>query len=101
MGEASGELADLSIITTEHNRFEDFDDILKGIMEGIDRTTGKYEIIEDRKEAIRHAIMDSEPGDLITILGIGNDGVQHDHGRDIPHDDISYSLEVVDEWLKK
>ena len=98
MGEASGELADLSIITTEHNRFEEFQDILKGIMEGMNRTSGKYEIIEDRKEAIRHAILDSEPGDLITILGIGNDGFQHDHGKDIPHDDISFSKEVVEEW---
>ncbi len=99
MGEASGNLADLSIITTEHNRFEEFSDILKGIMEGMARTQGKYEIIEDRKEAIRHAIVDSEPGDLVAILGIGNDGAQHDHGRNIPHDDISYSRECVDEWL--
>lgn len=100
MGEAAGELADLSIITTEHNRFEEFSDILKSIMEGMNRTDGKYEIIEDRKEAIKHAIVDSKPGDLITILGIGNDGFQHDHGRDIPHDDISYSKEMVEEWLK-
>ena len=100
MGEASGELADLSIITTEHNRFEEFQDILKGIMEGMNRTSGKYEIIEDRKEAIKHAILDSEPGDLVTILGIGNDGFQHDHGKDIPHDDISYSREMVELWKK-
>ena len=99
MGEASGRLADLSIITTEHNRFEEFQDILNGIMEGMNRTEGKYEIIEDRKEAIHHAIVDSQPGDLITILGIGNDGCQHDHGKNIPHDDIGYSLECVNEWL--
>ena len=101
MGEASGELADLSIITTEHNRFEEFSDILKGIMEGMNKTSGKYEIIEDRKEAIRHAILDSEPGDLVTIVGIGNDGFQHDHGKDIPHDDISFSKDVVEEWKNK
>lgn len=100
MGEASGSLADLSIITTEHNRFEEFQDILKGIMDGMKRTDGKYEIIEYRKDAIRHAIVDSEPGDLVTILGIGNDGFQHDHGKDIPHDDIGYSRQCVEEWLK-
>ena len=99
MGEASGNLADLSIITTEHNRFEEFQDILKDIMAGMKKTSGKYEIIEDRKEAIRHAIIDSEPGDLITILGIGNDGFQHDHGKNIPHDDISFSKQCVEEWL--
>ena len=100
MGEASGELADLSIITTEHNRFENFDDILKGIMEGMNRTSGKYEIIEDRKEAIKHAIVDSEYGDLVTIIGIGNDGHQHDHGRDIPHDDISFSKLMIELWKR-
>lgn len=100
MGKAAGELADLSIITTEHNRYEEFRDILKGIMEGMDRTDGRYEIIEDRKEAIRHAVIDSEPGDLIAILGIGNDGFQHDHGRDIPHDDIGFSKQMVEEWKR-
>jgi UDP-N-acetylmuramoyl-L-alanyl-D-glutamate--2,6-diaminopimelate ligase len=101
MGKAAGELADLSIITTEHNRFEEFHDILKGIMEGMNSTDGRYEIIEDRKEAIKHAIMDSEPGDLVTILGIGNDGFQHDHGKDIPHDDIGFSRQMVNELLKQ
>ncbi len=101
MGKAAGELADLSIITTEHNRFEEFRDILNGIMEGMNSTQGRYEIIEDRKEAIRHAIIDSEPGDLVTILGIGNDGFQHDHGKDIPHDDIGFSKQIIGEWLKQ
>ena len=101
MGEASGELADLSIITTEHNRFEEFSDILKDIMKGMEKTSGRYEIIEDRKEAMRRAIVGSEPGDLVAVLGIGNDGFQHDHGKDIPHDDISYAKELIEEWKRR
>lgn len=101
MGEAAGELADLSIITTEHNRFEEFSEILKGIMSGMEKTDGKYKVIENRKEAIRSAILDSEPGDLVTIVGIGNDGFQHDHGKNIPHDDISFAEDTVKEYLER
>jgi len=101
MGRAAGELADFSIITSEHNRFEEFSDILKGIKLGIDQTGGDYIVIEDRKEAIRKAILDSEKGDLVAVIGIGNDGCQHDHGKNIPHDDIEFSRQMIREWEKK
>ena len=101
MGRAAGELADLSIITSEHNRMEDFSDILKGIKRGIDPTGGEYIVIEDRKEAIRKAILDSKEGDLVAVIGIGNDGCQHDHGKDIPHDDIEFSRETIKEWEER
>ena len=99
MGEAAGSLADLSIVTSEHNRFETFEHIFEGIKEGLDRTEGEYIVIPDRKEAIRYAIMNSEPGDLIAVIGLGYDRYQHCLGKDVPHSDIDYSLEVVKEWL--
>ena len=99
MGEASGSLADLSIVTSEHNRFETFETIFEGIKKGLDRTDGEYIVIPDRKEAIRYAIMNSRPGDLIAVIGLGYDRYQHCLGKDVPHSDIDYSLEVVREWL--
>jgi UDP-N-acetylmuramoyl-L-alanyl-D-glutamate--2,6-diaminopimelate ligase len=101
MGEASGKLADYTIITTEHNRFEKFEDILSGIREGIDPTGGKYRVIEDRKEAIRTAITESEPGDLIAIIGLGHDKYQHVLGKNVPHDDTACALAAVEEWKEK
>ena len=49
MGEVSGELADLTIITSDNPRFEEPQDIIEDIEVGIGRTAGKYVEICDRK----------------------------------------------------
>ena len=49
MGEVSGRLADLTIITSDNPRFEEPQDIINDIKVGIDRTNGKYVEICDRK----------------------------------------------------
>jgi len=56
MGEVSGKLADLTIITSDNPRFEETLDIMEDIKTGIDRTDGNYVEICDRKEAIAYAI---------------------------------------------
>ena len=55
MGEVSGRLADLSIITSDNPRFEEPQAIIDDIKTGIQRTDGKYVEISDRKEAIKYA----------------------------------------------
>lgn len=97
MGEAAGLGADLSIVTTEHTRFESFDTILKGIEEGLNRVHGNYIVIEDRKEAIRYAILNAEPGDLIAVAGLGHDHYQHIGGKNVPHDDTAWCLKILRE----
>ena len=52
MGEVSGRLADLTIITSDNPRFEKPLDIIADIRTGIEKTDGKYIEIPDRKEAI-------------------------------------------------
>lgn len=99
MGEASGNLADFSYITSGHNRYETFDAILEDIMVGINKTKakklGNYVAIKDRKEAIRTAITNAEKGDLITILGLGHESYQEENGVKTPYSDTEYSLEVL------
>lgn len=51
MGEVSGRLADLSVITADNSRFEDVMDIIQDILVGMKKTDGKYTVIPDRKEA--------------------------------------------------
>lgn len=95
MGEASGNLADLSIITAGHNRFESFEDILKDIHVGMDKTTGSYLVIPNRKEAIKYAIEHAEEGDLITIIGLGHETYQEENGMKYPHSDTEYVKQVI------
>ena len=97
MGEASGRLADLSIITSGHNRWETFDEILKGIKEGIDPTGGKYIVEPNRQKAIRDAIENAQDGDLITIIGLGHESYQEEGGVKYPYSDRDYVLQVLKE----
>lgn len=73
IGEVTGQLADLSILTSDNPRFEKVSDINNDIKEGLARSSGKYIEIEDRKEAIAYAITNAQPGDMIIMLGKGHE----------------------------
>ncbi len=97
MGEASGKLADLSIVTAGHNRYEQFEDILKDIHKGLDKTTGSYIVIPNRKQAIRYAIEHANEGDVITIIGLGHENYQEENGMKYPHSDTEFVKQVIRE----
>ena len=87
MGEVSGRLADLTIITSDNPRFEDPMDIIADIREGMKKTDGKYVEIPDRKEAIAYAIHHGEPGDIIVLAGKGHENYQEIKGKKYPMDE--------------
>ena len=62
MGEASGRLADLSVLTADNSRYEDVLDIIADIRVGIDKTGGEYIVIPDRREAIRWCLQNARQG---------------------------------------
>ncbi len=87
MGEVSGTLSDLTIITSDNPRFEEPQDIIDDIKIGIEKTTGKYIEIPDRKEAIRYAIEHGEVGDVIILAGKGHEDYQEIKGEKYPMDE--------------
>lgn len=97
MGEASGNLADLSIVTSGHNRYETFEQIFQDIAVGLGKTKGSYVVIPDRKEAIRYAIDHVEDGDLIAIIGLGHETYQEENGIKYPYSDTDYVRSVIAE----
>ena len=80
MGEVSGKLADLTIITSDNPRFEEPLDIIEDIKTGISKTTGKHVDIPDRKEAIKYAIKNAQNGDIIVLAGKGHEDYQEIKG---------------------
>lgn len=80
MGEVSGRLADLSVITEDNSRFENVMDIIEDIKTGINKTQGKYVVIPDRREAIRYCIENAEEGDIIVLAGKGHEDYQEING---------------------
>lgn len=97
MGEVSGKLADLTIITSDNPRFEEPQDIIDDIKIGIGKTDGKYVEICDRKEAIRYAVDHAEVGDVIVLAGKGHEDYQEIKGVKYDMDERVLIAEVVKE----
>lgn len=97
MGEVSGRLADLTIITSDNPRFEEPQAIIDDIKTGISRTNGKYVEICDRKDAIRYAIEYGQPGDVIVLAGKGHEDYQEIKGVKYPMDERVLISEVLEE----
>lgn len=97
MGEISGKLADLTIITSDNPRFEEPQDIIEDIKIGMAKTTGKYVEICDRKDAIAYAIKNGEPGDIIVLAGKGHEDYQEIKGVKYPMDERDLIAEILTE----
>lgn len=97
MGEVSGKLADLTIITSDNPRTEDPQAIIDDIKTGIGKTEGKYVEICDRKEAIAYAIAHGEPGDIIVLAGKGHEDYQEINGVKYPMDERVLIQEILAE----
>ena len=97
MGEVSGRLADLTVITSDNPRFEEPQAIIDDIKTGIGRTDGKYVEICDRKEAIRYVIEHGESGDVIVLAGKGHEDYQEIKGVKYPMDERVLIQEVLKE----
>ena len=97
MGEVSGRLADLTIITSDNPRFEDPQAIIDDIKVGIQKTEGDYVEIADRKEAIRYAITHGQSGDVIVLAGKGHEDYQEIEGVKHPMDERVLIAEILHE----
>ncbi len=97
MGEASGRLADLSVITADNSRFEDVLDIIEDIKTGMNKTDGKYIEIPDRREAIRWCIENAQDGDIIVLAGKGSEDYQEIKGVRYPFDERVVIREILED----
>lgn len=95
MGEVSGKMADLTIITSDNPRFEKPQDIIEDIKTGMAKTDGKYVEICDRKEAIAYAISHAQPGDIIVLAGKGHEDYQEIEGKKYPMDERVIIQEIL------
>lgn len=97
MGEVSGKMADLTIVTSDNPRFEEPQEIIDDIKIGLAKTDGKYVEIIDRKEAIKYAIENGRPGDVIVLAGKGHEDYQEIKGVKYPMDERV----LIDEVLRE
>ncbi len=76
MGRIGTELADLSIITSDNPRTEDPEAIIADIVPGAKESGGAYEVVVDRRQAIRHAMDLAKADDIIVLAGKGHETYQ-------------------------
>ena len=96
MGEISGKIADYTIITSDNPRTEKPETIVAEIEEGIKKTKGKYEVIVDRKEAIKKAIKMANKTDIIVLAGKGHEPYQEINGKKYDFDERKIVKEIIE-----
>jgi UDP-N-acetylmuramoyl-L-alanyl-D-glutamate--2,6-diaminopimelate ligase len=87
MGETSGKLSDLTILTSDNPRQEDPLKIISDVVVGMQKSGGKYLIEPDRAKAISLAIEEARPGDIVLLAGKGHEDYQIFADRTIHFDD--------------
>ena len=100
MGEISGTLADYTILTCDQARTEDPRDIIADIEVGMKKVGGKYTVIVNRTEAIRHAISIATKDDIIVLPGLGSDLYIEYMGVKYPYNERTVIAEIIDEMLE-
>lgn len=95
MGEVSGRLSDLSVITEDNSRFENVMDIIEDIKTGINKTDGKYVVVPNRKDAIKYCMDNAEDGDIIVLAGKGHEDYQEIKGVKYHMDERELIADII------
>lgn len=94
MGKIADELSDIAILTSDNPRTEDPNQIIGHVLNGM--SSDSYEVVVDRREAIKRAIEIAQKEDIILIAGKGHENYQI-IGKEKTHFD---DKEVAMEFLK-
>lgn len=87
MGEVTGRLSDLTILSSDNPRSEDPLKIISDIIVGLQKTAGKYLIEPDREKAIGMAMEEARAGDIVLLAGKGHENYQILADRTLEFDD--------------
>jgi UDP-N-acetylmuramoyl-L-alanyl-D-glutamate--2,6-diaminopimelate ligase len=89
MGAVAAAASDLAFLTSDNPRDEDPELIIEEVLTGVPggRENPSVVVEADRRVAIRRALDDAEPGDVVVIAGKGHETYQEIAGRRLPFDD--------------
>ena len=97
MGRIAAQFSDYTIITSDNPRFEDPMAIIEDVKSGfLSIRDSNFEILSDRRDAIKRSIEIARDGDAIIIAGKGHEDYQEINGVKYPFSD----KEVVKGLLK-
>ncbi len=87
MGEAAAELSDFVVVTSDNPRSEDPLAIINDALVGLRRRDVAHVVEPKREAAIRRALEEAAPGDIVMVAGKGHETYQVLRDRTIPFDD--------------
>ncbi len=96
MGKIAASLAKKIYLTSDNPRNEDPDEIIKQIKSGIDERCELY-INANRKEAIAKALQEQLEGEVVLVLGKGDEAYQIIYDKKFPFDDREVIREIIKE----
>lgn len=97
MGEVTGRLSDLTILSSDNPRSEDPLKIISDIIVGLQKTAGKYLIEPDREKAIGMAMDEARAGDIVLLAGKGHEDYQILADRTLAFDDREMARRALHE----
>jgi UDP-N-acetylmuramoyl-L-alanyl-D-glutamate--2,6-diaminopimelate ligase len=95
MGQAAGEGSDFVVLTSDNPRSENPLDIINDALVGLRRTETPHRVEPDRAAAIRIALAEAGPGDIVLIAGKGHETYQILRDRTVPFDDREVAREIL------
>ncbi|MBI1175596.1 MAG: UDP-N-acetylmuramoyl-L-alanyl-D-glutamate--2,6-diaminopimelate ligase [Sideroxydans sp.] len=96
MGSVAAKLADACIVTSDNPRNEEPGDIIAAIVAGMDLQTCR--IIEDREQAIMHAVSRAHAADTVLVAGKGHEEYQEIRGVKYPFSDGEIVQRALRNW---
>lgn len=93
MGRVVDQLSDGAFVTSDNPRSEEPGKIIREIVAGMGK--GGYQVIEDRREAIRAAIDMAGSRDIVLIAGKGHEDYQEIEGIRHPFDDRKVARQYI------
>lgn len=98
IGKITTELSDIVIFTSDNPRYEDPDNIITEIVQGVQKNN--FVKLENRFEAIEYAIKIMHKDDIVVILGKGHENYQIIKDEVIDFNDYEIALNSINKLYK-
>jgi UDP-N-acetylmuramoyl-L-alanyl-D-glutamate--2,6-diaminopimelate ligase len=95
MGQTAAELSDYVVVTSDNPRSEDPLAIINDAMVGVRRTDTRHAVEPEREKAIKKALDEAGPGDVVLLAGKGHETYQVLRDRTIAFDDREVAREAL------
>lgn len=95
MGMAAGEASDFVVLTSDNPRSEDPLAIMNDAMVGLQRFDTPHIAEPDREKAIRKAVEQARPGDIVILAGKGHETYQILKDGPVPFDDREVARRIL------